>query len=100
MLEIHHAPCHAPLGWRRHNRDSARSGRWLDSLIAAIEFGDPVQARVLMTYGNASQPDSPHFGDQLVPTARAELRPAWLTRVEIEQHLKEHVVFSSCFGDT
>ena len=41
-----------------------------------------------MTYGNASQPNSPHLGDQLQLAARGELRPAWRTRADIEAHLE------------
>lgn len=63
-----------------------------DSFIAAVEFSTPLRARVLMTYGNASQPASPHRGDQLVLAARGELRPAWRTRDEIEAHLEERTV--------
>jgi acyl-homoserine-lactone acylase len=59
-----------------------------DTYIAAIEFRDPVRAQVLMTYGNASQPGSPHLGDQLPLSARGELRPAWRTRDEIEANLE------------
>ncbi|WP_052326615.1 penicillin acylase family protein [Deinococcus peraridilitoris] len=55
--------------------------------IAAIEFSRPVRARVLLAYGNSSQPNSPHVGDQLPLFARGELRPAWLTRPEVEAHL-------------
>ena len=63
-----------------------------DSYIAAVEFGDSVRAQVLLTYGNASQPGSPHIGDQLVLAAKGELRPAWRTREEIEANLEAREV--------
>jgi acyl-homoserine-lactone acylase len=63
-----------------------------DSYIAAVEFTVPVQAKALVTYGNASQPDSPHRGDQLTLAARGELRPVWRTREEIEANLEAHEV--------
>jgi acyl-homoserine-lactone acylase len=63
-----------------------------DTFIAAVEFSTPLRARVLMTYGNSTQPDSPHFGDQLPLSARGELRPAWRTRAEIEAHLAMRTV--------
>ena len=63
-----------------------------DTFIAAVEFSTPLRARVLMTYGNATQPQSPHVGDQLVLSARKELRPAWRTRAEIEAHLEDRTV--------
>jgi len=55
--------------------------------IAAIEFARPVRAAVLLTYGNASQPGSPHQSDQLPLFARKALREAWRTRILIERHL-------------
>lgn len=64
-----------------------------DTYIAAIEFSNPVQAKVLLTYGNATQPGSPHIGDQLPLYACNELRPIWRTRKEIEAHLESRQVF-------
>ena len=59
-----------------------------DSFIAAVEFSNPVQARVLIAYGNSSQPGSKHRTDQLHFAAARQLRPAWLTRAEVEGHLE------------
>ena len=64
-----------------------------DTYMAAIEFSNPVRAKVLTTYGNATQPGSPHVGDQLQLYARNELRPVWRTRQEIEAHLESRKVF-------
>ena len=57
-----------------------------DTFVAAVEFGDPVRARVINTCGNASQPGSPYDGDQLELAARQELRPALRARAEVEAH--------------
>jgi acyl-homoserine-lactone acylase len=59
-----------------------------DTYVAVIEFGDPVRAKALLSYGNATQPGSPHVGDQLELYARKELRPVWRTRAEIEAKLE------------
>jgi acyl-homoserine-lactone acylase len=59
-----------------------------ESYIAVIEFGDTVHARVLLAYGNATQPDSPHFGDQIPLFAAKELREVWRTPAEIMPHLE------------
>ncbi len=64
-----------------------------DTYIAAVEFSDPVRAEVLLGYGNSSQPDSPHRGDQLELFSRKKLRPVWRTREEIEKHLEKREVF-------
>ncbi len=63
-----------------------------DSWIAAVEFGETATAHVLLSYGNASQPGSPHHGDQLPLLARGELRPCWRTRAEIEANLEAREV--------
>jgi acyl-homoserine-lactone acylase len=59
-----------------------------DSYVATIEFGPTVRARALLSYGNATQPGSPHIGDQLELFAKKQLRPVWLTRAEIESNLE------------
>ncbi len=64
-----------------------------DSYIAVVEFSNPVHAKVLLAYGNSTQPDSPHMGDQLELFAKKELRDAWLTRADIEAHLASRDVF-------
>ncbi|HKX33034.1 MAG TPA: acylase [Blastocatellia bacterium] len=64
-----------------------------DSYVAAIEFSNPVRARVLIGYGNSSQPGSPHLTDQLPLFARQELRPVWRTRAEIMAHLEARETF-------
>ena len=55
-----------------------------DSWVAVIEFGEKVRAKVLLSYGNATQTDSPHNGDQLELFSRKELRDAWITKTEIK----------------
>jgi acyl-homoserine-lactone acylase len=65
-----------------------------DSFIAAVEFGPSVHAKVLLTYGNSSDPKSTHFGDQLALSAKKQMRDAWLTRPDVEQHLERRTVFN------
>ncbi len=64
-----------------------------DSYVAAVELSDPVRAATLLAYGNASQPGSPHVGDQLELFAKQQLRPVWRTREEIEANLEAREVF-------
>jgi acyl-homoserine-lactone acylase len=66
------------------NRFQAVKG---DAFVAAIEFSNPVKAKVLNSYGNATQPNSPHVGDQLGLFARQELRPVLRSRKEIQGSL-------------
>ncbi|OKH28425.1 penicillin acylase family protein [Chroogloeocystis siderophila] len=37
-----------------------------DSYVAAIEFSNPIRAMTLNSYGNSTQPNSQHNGDQLI----------------------------------
>jgi acyl-homoserine-lactone acylase len=59
-----------------------------DSYVATIEFGPTVRAKTLISYGNASQPGSPHIADQLELFAAKQLKTAWLTRADIEKNLE------------
>lgn len=59
-----------------------------DSWVGVIEFGDEVKAKVLLSYGNATQKDSPHNGDQLEHFSKKELRDAWFTEAEVEANTK------------
>lgn len=60
-----------------------------DTYVAAIEMSTPVRARVLIGYGNASQPGSKHRTDQLELLQQQQLRPVWRTKAEIEKHLEK-----------
>jgi acyl-homoserine-lactone acylase len=64
-----------------------------DSFVAAIEFSQPVRAMALTSYGNATQPGSPHVGDQLSIFVNKQLRPVWRERQEILAHLEERKSF-------
>jgi acyl-homoserine-lactone acylase len=55
-----------------------------DSWVGVIEFGDAVKAKVLLSYGNSTQKDSPHNGDQLELFSKNELRDAWFTKEEVK----------------
>lgn len=64
-----------------------------DTYVAAIEFSKPLKAKVLTSYGNATQPNSKHNNDQLPLLSEKKMRPVWFTRKEAEQHLAEKTVF-------
>lgn len=82
-----------PMGvFRVQSFAPAKDGKWAsvggDSYYAAIEFGPTVRAKVLLAYGNATQPGSPHVGDQLELFSRKEMRDMWRTRAEVEANLE------------
>jgi len=64
-----------------------------ETWISAVEFSKPMKLKVLMTYGNSSQPGSKHQGDQLPLLAKKELRTAWHTRAEVMANLESQVRF-------
>jgi acyl-homoserine-lactone acylase len=64
-----------------------------ETWVSAVEFGNPIKAKVLMSYGNSSQPGSPHLTDQLPYLTRKELRTAWRTRADVLANLENQVRF-------
>jgi len=70
------------------SKDGHLQAAFGDSFVSIVEFSNPVRARVLLTYGNASQKGSPHAGDQIELFSKQQLRPAWRTRPEIEANLE------------
>ena len=54
-----------------------------DSYVAIVEFGDKVKAKVALSYGNSSEKDSPHNGDQLTLFSKKEYRDALLDKKKI-----------------
>lgn len=66
-----------------------------DTFVGAIEFSDPVKAQVILNYGNSTQPDSPHRGDQLEMASKKKTRRVLRKRSEIMKHLKKKKVFLS-----
>lgn len=78
----------------REGRDGRRRAVGGDSYVALTEFTDEgPRAKALLPYGNASQPGSPHRGDQLGLYAEKEMRPVWLNRDSIRAHLDQHTTF-------
>lgn len=60
-----------------------------DAYVCATEFGEVPTAKVILSYGNASQKGSKHIGDQLELFAKKEMRNALLTRQQVEANLEK-----------
>ena len=73
--------------------EGTRSQTHGETWVSTVEFTSPPKARVLMSYGNSSQPGSPHLTDQLPFLVKKELRTPWRTRAEIEANLESRVRF-------
>ncbi|GGY08468.1 penicillin acylase family protein [Paludibacterium paludis] len=64
-----------------------------DTFTVLVEFGNPVTAKVINTYGNSSNPQSPYYGDQLPMASRNQMRDALLSRQEVERGAVRSEVF-------
>ena len=62
-----------------------------ETWVSLVEFSTPIKAKGLMSYGNASQPGSPHRSDQLQHLSDKTFRTLWTTRAQVEQHLEGRV---------
>ena len=63
-----------------------------DSWVGVIEFGEQVKANVLLSYGNATQENSSHNGDQLELFSKKELREAWFTPEEVTKNASKTLI--------
>ena len=59
-----------------------------DTFVACVEFSNPPRAQVLVSYGNSSQPGSPHSEDQASLLSEKRLRPALRERKQVEKNLE------------
>jgi acyl-homoserine-lactone acylase len=64
-----------------------------ETWVSLVEFGTPMKAVGVMSYGNSSQPGSKHQGDQLQYLATKTFRTLWVSRPDVEQHLEETTKF-------
>ena len=71
------------------DRDKVQIAAMGDSYVAVVEFAEKPIAKVCLSYGNATQKGNKHLGDQLDLMSAKKLRPALLTREEVEANLEE-----------
>ncbi len=65
-----------------------------DTFYCAIEFAKKFQkAQCSTSYGNSSQPGSPHLVDQLPLMTAKKLIPVWRDRKQVEAHLEKRETF-------
>ena len=64
-----------------------------ETWVSMVEFGTPMKAVGLMSYGNSSQPGSRHNSDQLQLLADKKFRTLWINRADVEGHLEEKTAF-------
>ncbi|MGY6770892.1 penicillin acylase family protein [Komagataeibacter sp. NFXK3] len=59
-----------------------------ETWVSLVSFSTPMKAKGLLSYGNSSQPGSPHHSDQLSYLSSKTLRDLWLSRDVVEQHVE------------
>ena len=63
-------------------------GNFGDTFVLVLEMGEEINAKGLLTYGNSSNPDNKHYGDQLDMFSNNELRNIWFKRIDQETNLE------------
>jgi acyl-homoserine-lactone acylase len=81
-LGVFHVMTWSPL------KDGKRTPVHGETWMSMVEFSTPIKAVGLMSYGNSTQPGSPHRSDQLEHLSQKTFRNLWTTRAEVEQNLK------------
>jgi acyl-homoserine-lactone acylase len=64
-----------------------------ETWVSMVEFGTPMKAVGMMSYGNSSQPGSKHSSDQLPYLASKTFRTLWIDRADVTKHLEETTKF-------
>jgi acyl-homoserine-lactone acylase len=64
-----------------------------ETWVSMVEFSTPMKAVGMMSYGNSSQPGSPHNADQLKFLNTKTFRTLWIDRKDVEQHLESTTKF-------
>ncbi|HSG91187.1 MAG TPA: penicillin acylase family protein [Pseudomonadales bacterium] len=74
----------ASFGAPRTEGNARIYGRYGNSFVAVVEFGDKVKAKTILAGGQSGDPASPHFADQAQPYADREFKDAAFYREDVE----------------
>jgi acyl-homoserine-lactone acylase len=74
-------------------KDGVRTPVHGETWVSLVEFSTPIKAKGLMSYGDSTQPGSPHRSDQLKHLSDKTLRTLWTTRAEVEKHVEERAAY-------
>lgn len=74
-------------------KDGERNPVHGETWVSMVEFGTPMKAVGAMSYGNSSQPGSPHHADQLKLLAAKQFRTLWTSRDQVAGHVEETTKF-------
>jgi acyl-homoserine-lactone acylase len=73
--------------------DGTRTPIHGDGFTLAVEFAPVIHAKVLLSYGDSSQPGSPHHTDQLPLVENKQWRDVWRTKSDVEANLESKEAF-------
>ena len=76
----------ASFGARTYPGTVKRYGSGGNSFVAVVEFGERLKARAVVSGGQASRPDSPHFTDQADLFCKGQFREVWFYPEEVRAH--------------
>lgn len=74
-------------------KDGERTPQHGETWVSMVEFSTPMKAVGMMSYGNSSQPGSPHNSDQLKFLNAKTFRTLWIDRKDVEAHLEATTKF-------
>ncbi|MEM8507756.1 MAG: penicillin acylase family protein [Bacteroidota bacterium] len=74
--------------YARPNEKGEFIGYFGDTFVLVVEMGEEIKAKGLLTYGNSSNPNNKHYGDQLELFSKNELRNIWFKRTDQEANLE------------
>jgi len=60
-----------------------------NSFIAAVEFGEKVKAKTIITGGQSANPLSPHFTDQAAMYLEGRFKDIWFYKEDVMQHMEK-----------
>jgi len=59
------------------------------SFVGVYEFGDKIQAKTILQFGESGDPKSPHFFDQAQLYSKQQFKPAWFYWDDVLAHAKQ-----------
>lgn len=74
----------ASFGAPRRDDTKRIYGRYGNSFVAVVEFGDRVRAKTILAGGQSGDPDSPHFDDQAQRYADVDFKDVAYYREDVE----------------
>jgi len=74
----------------RYNNDTKKIyGTRGNSFVAAVEFGETVQAKTILAGGQSGDPNSPHFNDQIDGYAKVQWKDALYYKDDVVKEARE-----------